>query len=130
MKDIENLDDIKVFVDNFYSKVQQNDLLAPIFATRIDSNDWERHLNRMYSFWNTVLFNQRGYKGNAFAKHAELPVEPQHFSTWTTLFKETIDQDFAGDRAEEVKNRVDKMALLFMSKIQHLRDNSNYKSLV
>ncbi|MFT5745373.1 MAG: hypothetical protein ACI920_000739 [Saprospiraceae bacterium] len=34
-----------------------------------------------------------------------------------------IDQNFQGNLAEETKDRVDKMALLFMSKIQHLRDN-------
>lgn len=56
MKDIKNIEDIKLFVDEFYSKVSDDQLLSPIFGMRIESGDWEKHLNRMYDFWNTVLF--------------------------------------------------------------------------
>ena len=129
MKDIENIKDIKVFVDAFYTKVRADELLGPVFAIRIESEAWEKHLNQMYSFWNTVLFFQRTYKGNPFSKHVNLPVEKLHFSRWLSLFKDTIDLHFKGAKAEETKSRADKMAVLFMSKIQHLRENPNLTSL-
>jgi len=129
MRDIENLEDIKVFVNAFYAKVQADELLAPVFATRITPDAWEKHLNRMYEFWDTVLFFQRTYKGNPFSRHAALPIEQLHFSRWIALFNDTIDQNFQGTRAEETKRRADKMAVLFVSKLQHLRDHPELRPL-
>ena len=113
MRDIENIEDIKLFVDEFYTKIREDKLLAPVFEMRIEPGGWEKHLNRMYDFWNTVLFFQRSYKGNPFSKHANLPIEEEHFSRWTSLFKTVIDSNFKGPCAEETKRRVDKMARLF-----------------
>ncbi|MGN6178989.1 MAG: group III truncated hemoglobin, partial [Mucilaginibacter sp.] len=62
MKDISDIKDIQVFVDNFYAKVQVDALIGPIFMTVI--SDWQPHLNKMYAFWNAVLFGETGYKGN------------------------------------------------------------------
>lgn len=129
MKDIEDLEDIKIFVNGFYNKVQTDELLAPVFAKRIENNDWGRHLSRMYDFWNTVLFFQRAYKGNPFPKHVGLGATPKHFARWTFLFKETIDSHFEGTVAEETKNRVDKMAALFMSKLEYMDKNPGFKPL-
>jgi len=32
--------------------------LAPVFNARIAKNDWQTHLNKMYLFWETVLFHK------------------------------------------------------------------------
>lgn len=130
MNDIEDLEDIKYFVDTFYGKIRADELLAPVFALRIHTDHWQVHLNRMYDFWNTVLFFQRAYKGNPFPKHVGLPIEAKHFQQWTTLFKATIDEAFTGPRAEETKNRVDKMALLFMRKLDYLKNNPDFTSIM
>jgi len=117
MKDIENMDDIKVFVYKFYDLVKTDPLLFPIFASRIADDDWDSHLKRMCDFWNTVLFFQKAYKGNPFSKHADLSIHPEHFQKWTLLFKNTIDDNFSGPVADGTKNRVDKMAMAFMGKL-------------
>jgi hemoglobin len=103
MRDIEDIDDIKVIVDEFYKKVQNDNLLAPVFALRI--TDWQPHLNTMYNFWNAALFQVKGYVGNPMAKHITLPVEAPHFQRWINLFYETIDQHFKGPVADEAKQR-------------------------
>lgn len=128
--DIKDIDDIKIFVDAFYQKVREDDLLGPIFALRIAFDDWGKHLDRMYDFWNTVLFFQRSYKGNPFSKHAQLPIESEHFDRWLHLFTSTIDNNFEGNVAEKTKDRAGKMAMMFESRLEHLRDNPNYKLIV
>lgn len=129
-KDLTGLEDIKVLVDAFYLKIQADALLGPVFALRIASDQWPKHLRRMYDFWNTVLFHQQGYKGNPFAKHVGLPVEQVHFDQWVHLFKETMDTHFSGEKAAEAKDRVEKMGVLFAAKLQYLKDYPNYRNIV
>ena len=130
MKDIENLEDIKIFVDGFYTKIREDEMLAPVFAMRIENDNWEKHLNRMYNFWNTVLFPARTYKGNPFSKHMTLPIDKRHFAQWLDLFNKTIDEHFKGDMAEEAKNRAMKMAYLFQSKLEYLANNPQMKPVM
>ena len=115
MKDIENIDDIKFLINEFYDKVRQDALLAPVFASRI--SDWQPHLETMYRFWNAALFGVRGYVGNPFYKHAKLPIDGPHFQQWIKLFFETIDEHFAGTVAEAAKTRSIIMADTFYQRI-------------
>ena len=54
--DLQNLEDIKLMVNDFYDRVAQDDLLAPIFNYRL-STYWVPHLEKMYTFWNAALFH-------------------------------------------------------------------------
>ncbi|MEM9820560.1 MAG: group III truncated hemoglobin [Bacteroidota bacterium] len=130
MRDISDKSDIKIFVDSFYTKVQKDALLGPVFAAKIQDQGWPKHLERMYSFWNTVLFSQVDYRGNPFAKHAPLPLEAKHFERWVGLFKGTIDEYFAGAKAEDAKDRAEKMGQLFAAKIAYLRANDQYRNIL
>lgn len=113
MSDIRSVADIKIFVDQFYEKIRQDDLLGPVFASRIAAQDWPTHLEKMYRFWNTVLFFQKEYRGNPFAKHLGLPVHDDHFKRWVYLFQQTIDENFSGAKAEETKGRAESIAAVF-----------------
>lgn len=130
MKEIENINDIKCFVNAFYTKVQNDELLAPIFASKIPDGAWDKHLNRMYDFWGTVLLGEKKYRGNPFSKHAMLPIQGKHFDHWIQLFTETIDAHFQGDKATEAKERAAKMALLFSSKLEYIRNHPQMKSII
>lgn len=125
MNEIQQKADIKKFVDAFYAKVRLDPLLGPVFAHKIPDHAWDAHLKRMYSFWNTVLFGQKDYRGNPFSKHANLPIESAHFEQWLNLFKATIDASFTGEKAEETKIRATKMAALFESKLDYIRSKGN-----
>jgi len=126
--DIENIQDIQQFVNAFYTKVQKDNLLAPIFEFRVQGN-WDKHLQTMYRFWDSVLFGKGSYKGSPFMKHADLPIYTIHFERWVRLFHETIDTYFEGNKAEETKKRASRMATMFASKRQYLRDNPQIKPL-
>jgi len=117
---IETMEDIRLLVDTFYGKVRENPLIGPIFDGVIGDR-WPVHLEKMYRFWQTVLFGEHTYYGAPFPPHAQLPVDRQHFDTWLGLWHDTLDQLFTGEKAAEAKWRGDKMAAMFLSKINYYR---------
>ncbi len=124
---IENKEDIKLLVDTFYGKVKEDDFLKDIFNERI-KDQWPKHMEKMYRFWQTVLLEEHTYHGSPFVPHANMPVDAQHFERWIKLFTITVDELFSGDVAEEAKWRAGKMAEMFNYKIQYYR-NSNEKPI-
>ncbi len=123
-KDIQNLDDIKIMVDNFYGKVREDALLKDVFNNVIQDR-WPEHLDKMYRFWQTVLLDDHTYYGSPFVPHANLPVERDHFDRWMKLFYETVDGNFAGEKAERAKWQGERMAEMFLSKITYYRNNES-----
>ena len=124
MKEIENIDDIKLFVNEFYARVKADLFIGPIFMETI-SEDWQPHLNKMYAFWNGALFGVPGFRGNPFAKHAPLKIGPEHFNRWLEIFFSTIDENFEGSVAADAKNRAELMADMFLSRLQKMRGASD-----
>ena len=127
-KDLLNLDDIRNLVDSFYGKVRSDELLAPIFNERIRDN-WPVHLEKMYRFWQTVLLGEHTYTGSPFPPHANLPVDKSHFEQWLKLFRQTLDEQFSGEKAKEAKWRADKMAEMFLLRINYFREQG-FKSIM
>lgn len=121
--DLFGMEEVKRLVDAFYSLVQQDELLAPIFNYRL-STYWGLHLEKMYLFWNAALFGEKGYVGNPFAKHATLPVDSDHFERWLTLFNTTVDAHFEGPMAEDAKKRALLMAATFQRRMTDRKGNS------
>ena len=127
-KDILSIEDIKLLVNNFYDKVQKDQLIGPIFNDRIQTR-WPEHLAKMYTFWQTVLLGEHTYFGSPFPPHAQLPVEREHFERWLSLFSQTLDELFTGEVAKEAMWRANKMAEMFQYKIEHFRKNAG-RSLI
>ncbi len=112
-KDITTRDDIQLLVDQFYDQVKVDAVIGPIFG----HVDWPHHLPIMYNFWSTMLLGDQSYMGNPFQKHLPLPLKPEHFQRWLTLFTKTVDDHFAGDKAEEVKMRANSIAGIFQHRM-------------
>lgn len=121
MKDIQHLDDIKTLVNEFYGKVKTDTLLSPVFASKIPDEAWLAHLERMYAFWNAILFAERGFDGNPMQKHLSLPIDEKHFTQWLSLFNQTIAENFSGPKADEAKQRARSIAQIMNFKISTLR---------
>lgn len=117
MKDIENRRDIELMVDTFYGVIQKDDILGPIFNGTIKDN-WPRHLDTMYRFWQTMLLQKYIYNGSPFAPHRKLPIEAHHFERWLHHFNKAIDTNFSGKITDEAKMRAEKMAKMFMYKLK------------
>ena len=118
MKDITTQKDIELMVDTFYASVREDELLAPIF-NRVIKDNWPKHLDTMYRFWQTVLLHEYAYKGSPFMPHRKLPINEQHFERWIHLFKNTLDENFKGKAADEAKWRAEKMAEMFLIKLNN-----------
>ena len=127
-QDIQQLDDIKLLVNTFYGRVQKDELIGPIFASKI--TDWTPHLEKMYRFWQTILLHEHTYSGSPFPPHATLPVAQDHFDAWLGLWCTTVDEFFEGANAEEAKKRGKIMAQLFHYKIDYLKEHPDTKPLV
>lgn len=122
-KDIATIEDIQLLVNSFYGKIRVDELLGPIFNGVIKDR-WPQHLQKMYRFWQTVLLDEHTYNGRPFPPHAKLPVEKLHFETWLKLWHHTIEEHFEGALADEARWRGNKMATMFLSKIDYYRNNT------
>ncbi|OJW82370.1 MAG: hypothetical protein BGO69_17440 [Bacteroidetes bacterium 46-16] len=123
-KDIKNRDDIVLLVDSFYDKVKADDSIGYIFHNIIGA-DWSQHLPIMYQFWETILLNKPGYSGNPVKKHIEVdrkePLEEAHYERWLELWRETTNELFEGENADEIKNRAYLMMNLIKMKVEWAR---------
>jgi hemoglobin len=79
---------------------------------------------RITSFWDTILLGSRSYGGGAFRPHAELhakvTLRRAHFEQWLSLWSRTVDERFAGDRAELAKAHARRVASAFHQRLQGL----------
>jgi len=107
-------------VNTFYKKVVKNPLLAHIFNDVAHIN-WEHHLPNMYDFWETLLFGRQAFKGNPMLKHISLSKQTEmselHFSTWISLWIETVDELYIGEIAEDAKQKAKNISGLMLYKI-------------
>ncbi|MEI6595473.1 MAG: group III truncated hemoglobin [Bacteroidota bacterium] len=113
--DILTIADVELMVNSFYQKTQHDEFLGPVFNEHIA--DWDKHLPVMYQFWNSMLLASQTYKGNAFEKHAHLPINPTHFERWIDIFIENLDEHFAGEVTERAKFLVKNVAMNFQIRL-------------
>lgn len=123
MRDIENIKDIQLLVDSFYTKIRNDEQLGPIF-NGIIKDRWPEHLEKMYRFWQTILLDDQTYFGSPFVPHAKMPVDKSHFEQWIKLFSETVDENFVGEKAEQAKWQGQRMADMFHYKIEYIKNSS------
>jgi hemoglobin len=111
--DIASRADIVRLVDGFYQRVRADEILGPIFDD-VAHTDWDRHLPKMYDFWDAVLFGAAGFHGNPLAVHRELatrvPLGAPEFGRWLALFHQSVDTLFRVPRAEDTKLRAARIA--------------------
>ena len=65
-------EDIRRVVRAFYTQVQKDELLAPIFATRIGAGEWEAHMEHIVDFWSSIFLKTGRFNGNPMRKHLGL----------------------------------------------------------
>jgi len=92
--------DIRSVVEAFYSEVRQDATLAPIFATKIEPDDWDRHMAHITDFWSSIFLKTGRFNGNPMAKHAGIEgLTPHHFEHWLTLFQQTAEKTLGPEKA-------------------------------
>jgi len=74
------------------------------------------------NFWETILLDAHSYGGGAFRPHLELnsktPLKRGHFDRWLYLWAQTVDELFAGERAELAKAHATRVAAAFEARLR------------
>jgi len=117
--DIKNREDIEKLVNVFYDKIKADPGIS-YFFNDVAKVKWEDHLPKMYDFFENILFSAGNYDGNPMVTHQELhkksAVSSSHFIHWNELFNKTVDELFAGEKAEEIKRRAINISAAMMHK--------------
>jgi hemoglobin len=117
--DIKNRPDIEKLINAFYNKIKTDSEIGYFFMDVAKVN-WETHLPMMYDFWENIMFSTGNYTGNPMVKHKELhqksEMKEAHFKHWNVLFNQTVDELFAGEKAEEIKQRAMNIGSLLIVK--------------
>lgn len=80
---------IRSVVHSFYSKIREDDLLAPVFESRLNGR-WTPHLEKMVDFWSSVLLATSRYRGQPLVVHGQVgQITPEMWSRWLELFAKT-----------------------------------------
>lgn len=115
--DIRDDEDLKLLVETFYGKVEQDERLGYMF-NEVAGVDWDTHLPKMVDFWSNLLFQTGRYKGRPFRQHLPLPIRRGDFDRWYGLWVETVDELFEGENAEYVKEMAAKIASSFSIRLE------------
>ncbi len=90
------------------------------FFTEVVPLDLERHLPRITDFWEAVVFNRHSYSKNVMEVHLQIhrlsPIDPAHLRRWVTLFTQTVEEHFEGERATLAIQRALSIATLMQLK--------------
>jgi hemoglobin len=117
--DIKNKADIERLVDAFYIKIKADTSIS-YFFDEVAQVRWEEHLSKVSDFFENILFYSGNYEGNPMVTHENLhqksKVTAVHFNLWNQHFISTVDELFAGVKAEEIKERVINIAAAMMHK--------------
>lgn len=122
MNDISSRKDIKFIIVSFYDKLLSDDEMLPFFKEFSEENLLETHLETITDFWEDILFDKQQYKSNLLQKHTNthslLSFTITHFTIWMSYFLETIDENFSGINAEQMKNRANSIATVMKIKMK------------
>ncbi len=113
--------DIDRCVRLFYAKAQNDTLLGPLFERSI--HDWEHHFGRIRDFWSRVLLGTARYSGHPYPVHTGLPVEPEHFSRWVSLFEEAARETLPAPHALQAIEKARHMSTSFQAGIFPFTDS-------
>jgi hemoglobin len=119
--DVEDRADLERLVRAFYGRALVDPMIGWIFVD-VARLDVEAHLPRIVSFWETILLGSRSYSGSAFAPHEALNqkvrLRPGQFERWLALWRETVDELYAGEVAELAKAHAVRVAHAFQRRLR------------
>ncbi len=119
--DISSRKDIELMVNSFYDKVKEDDTIGYFFNS-IVKVEWEKHLPKMYDFWEGIVLGGTKYAGNPIQKHILIhqleTMEKKHFNRWIELFNENLNEHFEGLNTELARQRALSIATVMQIKIK------------
>lgn len=102
LPDLDNRENIRRFVEAFYERLLQDEVLAPIFVdvAEIDIRD---HFPRICAYWEKLLLGEQDYQRHTMNIHRQLDhqrtLTAADFDRWLDYFESTVHANFAGPKA-------------------------------
>lgn len=120
MPDIQTQNDLYLIVDEFYKKLLSDERISYIF-TDVVKIKIEDHLPILVTFWSQGILGTGGYTKNLTQIHLDINekeyLSPELFTIWLTHFNNSVDQNFKGQKAEQIKTQALSIATVMQIKI-------------
>ena len=124
MNDIQNQDDLYLLVDEFYKKLLADSSISYIF-TDVVKIKIEEHLPILVTFWSQAILGTGGYTNNLTQIHLDINTKehltPELFNIWLNHFNQTVNENFKGEKAEQIKTQALSIATIMQIKIANSR---------
>ena len=128
MEDIKDRQDLIKIVDTFYNTVKTDKTLGYIFDDVMHVN-WDKHLPKMYDFWENILFQTGNYNGSPFPVHLKVNEKQQlgdaEFNRWMQVFIDTVNELYIGAKATELKQKAMNIQVIWKSKFNYINNTGN-----
>lgn len=122
MHDIQNQDDLYQLVDEFYKKLLADKAISYIFTEVVKIKILE-HLPILVTFWSQAILGTGGYVRNLTEIHLDINrkehLTPELFHIWLGHFYQTVDENFIGPKAEQIKTQALSIATIMQIKIKN-----------
>lgn len=94
----------------FYARIREDAELGPVFNDAIV--DWPEHLEKLISFWSSVMLTSGHYKGNPVAGHVKHRdrISPALFERWLALWARTTAEVMRPAAATALQVRATRIA--------------------
>ena len=120
MTDIQTQKDLYFLVDAFYKKLLVDHRINFIF-TDVVKIKIEEHLPILVTFWSQMILGTGGYTNNLTDLHLKVDklehLTPEMFDIWLDYFNKTIDDNFHGSNASEIKMQAKNLSVILQIKI-------------
>jgi hemoglobin len=104
--DLDSREQVERFVDLFYSRLLDDEVMAPIFLD-VAAVDLSQHLPHIKDYWSKLLLGERDYQRHTMNIHRQLhgkqALAPADFERWLGHFCTTLDASFAGPQTEKAR---------------------------
>jgi len=101
---------LRALVHTFYGSVRADPELGPVFESRLDER-WPEHLERLVSFWASVLLAEGSFVGNPMMRHRAIgEMRPTHFARWLDLWDQAVTTSFEPSAGAVLRQRALAMA--------------------
>ncbi len=127
MPDIQTQEDLYLLVDEFYKKLLADDSISYIF-TDVVKIKLEEHLPILVTFWSQGVLGTGGYSKNLTQIHLDVNekeyLSPELFKIWLNHFNNAVDENFKGQKAEQIKTQALSIATVMQIKIAQNKTNN------
>lgn len=122
MRDIESREDILLILNHFYEAALSDKEIGHFF-TEVVPLHLPIHIPVIADFWEMVVLGKGHYQKDVMAVHRGIhqlsTIRKEHLDRWVTLFTQTVDAHFSGDRASLMTQRARSIATLMDIKLNH-----------